>query len=312
MNDIRFYNFDFELLDIENKFTYINWTLKYNDIGTFEAHFPINSKILKMCLENDYLIAVQGDNQAIITGKQAGEKLILYGRTPTWLLNKRVTPKFTKITGTPEEICAKLVTEAFSDVENFEVERFENDFDEISFWRNVYNPTEKVVSECLDRIEAGHKVVADIKNKKWIYKMQLGTEKPVVISEENKNAYNDSYTEDFQDHVSGGWYESYSDADDGTSEWVYIESDKTGIYKWIGVLGGSSQSEAEESLKTRKWKKEIKFETNNVKYGVDYNLGDTVKVQICYGNFKKTLSKRIKGVETIFENGVYTENPIFY
>lgn len=312
MRSIRFYSFNFELLQIENKFTYVNWTKKYNGVGTFEAHFPITTKILKLVLENEYLLAVQGENQAIITGKQVGDKLVLYGREPTWLLTKRVTPKFSKVTGTPEEICADIVTEAFSDVENFVVERYANEFEDINFWRNVYNPTEKVVSECLDRVGAGHLVKADIQNKKWIYKMYMGSEKPLVISSANKNAYNEAYTEDFQDYVNGGWYESYLNDESGTSEWKYIESDKTGIYKWIGVLSGTSESEAKSSLDSRKWKKEISLETKNIKYGTDYLLGDTVKVQVCFGNFKTTISQKIKGVEIIYENGIYTENPMFY
>lgn len=312
MEDIRIYNFDFELLAIENKYTYVSWTLKYNGIGTFEARFSLSSKLVDVCLENDYLIAVQGDKQAIITGKQANDGFILYGRTPTWILSKRVTPKFTQKNGTPEAICASLVTEAFSDVENFEIKRYSGNFDEITFWRNVYNPTEKVVSECLDRIGAGHRVYIDIKNKKWIYEMLMGSDNPLVISSPNKNAYNNSYTEDCQEHCSGGWYESYSEDENGESVWKYIESDKTGIYKWIGVLGGDNLSEAQSSLESRRWKKEISLETKSVKYGVDYNLGDTVKVQVCFGNFKKTLSEKIKGVEIICENGNLTEQPVFY
>ncbi|MBE7053745.1 MAG: hypothetical protein E7391_05650 [Ruminococcaceae bacterium] len=311
MDDIRFYDFDFNLLNIENKASYINWTIKYNGIGTFEAHFPIKSKILKTALETDYLIAVQGENQAIITGKQANEKLVLYGRTPNWLLTKRVTPKFSKITGTPEEISRNIVEDAFSDVENFKTEKYENSFEKINFWRNVYNPTEKVVKECLDRIGAGHMVIADVKNKNWIYKMQMGKVRDLIISSTNKNAYNETYTEDFQDHVNGGWYESYAEDDSGSSQWMYIESDKEGIYKWIGVLGGQSESEAKDSLNSREWEKEISLETKDVKYKKDYFLGDTVKLKVCFGNFKTTISKKVKGVKMEYENGIYTENPIF-
>jgi hypothetical protein len=311
MHDLRFYDFDFNLLAIENKFTYIGFLKKYNGVGTFEAHFPITSKILKLALENEYLLVVWGPHQAIITGKQVNTKLILYGREPTWLLTKRVTPKFSSVTGTPEKICADIVREAFLDVENFEVERYENEFEKIKFWRNVYNPTEKVVSECLDRIGAGHRVYADIKNKKWVYSMQMGSERELIISSANKNAYNDSYVEDFQDHVNGGWYESYTENGDGESEWKFIESPKKGIYRWIGVLGGESENDAKASLDTRKWEKEISVETKNLKFDTDYSLGDTVKLQVCFGNFKTTLTKKVKGVELICENGIYTENPVF-
>ena len=313
MEDIRIYNFDFELLAAENKFTYVNWTLKFNAPGSFEARFPLTSKLVEICLENDYLIAVQGNKQAIITGKQVNDVLVLFGREPTWILTKRVTPKFSKRTGTPEKLCFDIVTEAFSDVDNFTVKRYENNFESIDFWRNVYNPTEKVVSECLDRVGAGHRVYLDIKNKKWIYEMYMGNENnPLIISSPNKNAYNDAYTEDLQDYVNGGWYESYNTDDSGESEWKCIESPKEGIYKWIGVLGGDSESEAQSSLDSKKWEKEIYLDTNGIEYGTDFNLGDTVRVQVCFGNFKKTLSKKIKSVEIITENGITSQQPMFY
>ena len=311
MHDLRFYDFNFNLLAIENKFTYLGFLKKYNGVGTFEAHFPITSKILKLVLENEYLLVLWGSNQAIITGKQVGNKLVLYGREPTWLLTRRVTPKFSTVSGTPEKICADIVRNAFSDVENFVVERFENNFETINFWRNVYNPTEKVVSECLDRAGAGHRVYADIKNKNWVYQVVMGKERELIISSANKNAYNASYVEDFQDHVNGGWYESYSNGNDGEAQWKFIDSPKTGIYRWIGVLGGDSESDAKASLNTRKWEKEISVETKNIKYGKDYSLGDTVKLQVCFGNFKTTVIKKVKGVQMAVENGIYTENPVF-
>ena len=311
MDDLRFYDFNFNLLEIENKAIYINWTIKYNGVGSFEAHFPLKSKILKTVLENDYLILMQGENQAIITGKQANEKLVIYGRTLNWLLTKRVTPKFSKITGTPEEIARNIVNDAFFDVKNFKTEKYENTFEKINFWRNVYNPTEKVVSECLDRIGGGHMIFADIKNKNWVYKMQMGKERPLIISSTNKNAYGETYTEDFQDHVNGGWYESYENDEEGNGVWTYIESDTEPIYKWIGVLGGQCESEAKDSLKTRAWEKEISLETKDVKYKKDYFLGDTVKLKVCFGNFKKTIAKKVKGVKIEYENGIYTENPMF-
>ena len=96
------------------------------------------------------------NNQAIITGKSAFADFTLFGRTPNFILSKRVTPNFTKKEGTIEEICADIVSDAFFDVENFVVKRTSGFTNSINFWRNVYNPTFKVISECLDREKAGH------------------------------------------------------------------------------------------------------------------------------------------------------------
>ena len=194
------------------------------------------------------------------------------------------------------------------DVDNFVVERTSGFTNSINFWRNVYNPTSKVVSECLDREKAGHTVYFDFENKNWVYKALKGKNTDVVFSRGKFNASNISYVEDFKEYVNGGFYE-FIDGETDESSWEEIASDKKGIYKWMGVLGGNSLSDAKDSLLTRKWKKDIKFDVKDMKFNKDYHLGDKVKTEI--GDFKRYDEKYISAVNIWYENANSGEKPVF-
>lgn len=310
MNDIRVYDFDFNLIHIENTFSSVDWVLKFNDIGTFEAHFPINARIVDIAMKNNYLIVAQGDKQAIITGKSAFSDFTLYGRTPNWILSKRVTPNFTGMSGTIESISATIVRRAFSDIDNFVVNNVDGFTNSINFWRNVYNPTSKVVSECLDREKAGHNVYLDFENKNWVYHAIKGRDTTTLFSEGKLNVYNIQYAEDFQEYVNGGFYEVI-DAETGENTWEEIQSAQTGIYKWMGVLSGNTLSDANDSLATRKWNKNIKFETKGMKFDKDYFLGDRVDVKMKIGQFERTDKKYISAVNIWYDNANSGEKPVF-
>lgn len=310
MNDITFYDFDFNPLCIENAYSSVDWVIKLNDIGTFEAHFPINSTVAKVCLENDYVVVTQGDLHAVITGKRAANDFTVYGRTPNWILTKFITPNFTGRNGTIEALSYEIVREAVHSTGRFLYYRVGGFKNKIDFWRNVYNPTFKVISECLARENAGHKVWFEPSSRKWCYKAIKPRDRGLVISKNNLNAYNITYSEDFQNHVNGGFYEVV-DEETGESSWQEIASDKTGIYKWMGILGGDCLTDATESLKTRKWEKDTKVDVKDLKYGVNYNIGDIVTICTEIGDFRKTEKKIVKEVNIWFENGNSGERPVF-
>ncbi|MCH5186254.1 MAG: hypothetical protein J1F64_09050 [Oscillospiraceae bacterium] len=317
MYDIRLYDYEFNLIHIEHSIISVNAVVKYNDIGSFEAHFPVSAGITLKALENPYLVVVMGDLQALITGKQAnGNEFILYGKTVNWILSRRVTHKFTTYKtsfSTNAEILARtLVEKAFDDVENFVLDDMCNIEYSQEFWRNTANQTSEVVKDCLDNAGAGHRVLFDRVNKRWVFGVFVGREIPLIISEANGNAYDSRFSEDIQDYYSSGWYEKIS-ANSDEGEWVQIvkDGDKTGIYKWDGVLYGTSASEGNNSLNNKKWRKITKMQTRNLRFGIDYSLGDIVRVQTEFGEFRQSVKKRIGGVEMWFENNNFGEEPVF-
>lgn len=321
MEDIRLYDFEFNLLHIENDIISAYWTLKYNDIGTFEAHFELGSDIVPILLNNPYIVAVQGDKQAIITGKQTFKDCAVFGRSVNWILTRRTVPKF-KYTELPlpskdaESIARYVVSQAFSDVENFVLGGTIGFSEQDAFWRNKTNPAFDVVKDCLDTVKAGHRVFFDVINKRWVFEVINGSLLDLIVSEANRNAYNTEYAEDLQDYYTEGWYEQEQEEVDGARPdpvWTKIEKDssKSGIYRWETVLSGSVESEAKAALNAKVWEKKIQTKTRDILYGIDYRLGDIVKVQKQVGSFKATFEKQVIGVNLWYENNNVGEQPIF-
>lgn len=327
MADIRIYDWEFNLLHIEPDIISSNWSIYYNDIGTFEAHFDDTSGIVPIVLNNPYLIAVQGDLQAIITSKQAaGREVVLYGRTVNWLLTRRATPQFTandlevegKINSRDVETVARyLVAQAFNDVDNFMLGSMAGFTEQIPFWRNTTNVTADVIKDCLANDNAGHLLRYDIVNKKWVFEVIKGKTLDIVVSEGNCNAYDTEYTDDILNCYTGGWYNYQPESEEGQeqqpAEWMYINGDttKTGIYKWDTVLSCNNESEAASELKKKIRKEKIQTKIRNLVYGIDYNLGDVLKLQKVTGNHRITHEKRITGVNLWYEHEGSGAQPIF-
>ena len=207
MEDIRFYDFEFNLLHIENFFISSNWSFYYSNIGQFEAHFDLDSDTVPIIMNHEYVVVVQGDKAAIVTGKMLAEDLAVFGRTCNWILTRRTTPKFGHRMGTAVTLARNILADAFGDIPNFIVEAGGPESKEIEFWRNTAHPTFEVVKDCLDNDKIGHEVLFDIQNKQWRFRMTRGVFRPLMVSESNRNAYETEYSGDLLDYYTGGWYE---------------------------------------------------------------------------------------------------------
>ena len=312
MEDIRFYNYEFELLHIESNFISSNWQVRYNEVGQFEAHFPLDSEMVRTASENPFLVAVQGKNTAIITGKKAGEDFAIFGRTCNWLLTKRIVPAFTEKTGTVAELACGLAQEAFADTENFACEvcgEFENSF---SFKKEEYLPLFDVISECLNLDGAGHELVFDVEKKQWVLQIRCGRELELLISEDNRNASYGEICEDILERYDVGWYRQKQETEEGqTFVWTSVErSQAQGIYRSECLLSAQTQEEAERELAEKKKNFSLTIESLGVRWRTDYELGDVVRVQVKKGSLVCTGSKRITGVHLWYEEGEIGEQPI--
>lgn len=297
---LRVYNFDFELIYIEPKVKSTSWAIYYNGIGSFEAHLPLNSGLLEITSQNKYLVLCEEDKTAVLTGREIGDELILYGRTANWILEKRIAPKTESITAWAGNICNNLVQNAFSDVLNFAVSA-PPPTEYVTVERSTYKPVSDAVSECLALCGAGHRVDFDITEKKWIFRVCKGTERPLLISEANKNAYDVFASYDILDLADCGYY----------GENGYLQGQNRGIYRWETVLSGESADEATVSLKEKKENAQISLKMRNLKFGRDYNIGDIVRIQILKGNLRTTEKKLISGVRILKKDGFSEEIPIF-
>lgn len=205
ISDIRFFDFNFNLIHTENEFLGSNWTVYYNDIGTFEAHFDLKSDTLPIVMENNFLVAVQGNLSAVVVGKKVSDELVIYGRTCNWLLTKRTTDAFDS-TATIDALLTEKVGQSFSDVTNFEIDTIP-DLPTITASRDDRCEIFSLVQECLQSASLGHTLEFDPVNSLWIFKILKGNENnPIVISTVNRNAYDISTESDLLNLCNQGWY----------------------------------------------------------------------------------------------------------
>lgn len=313
--DIRFYDFEFNLLHIEPSFKSVNWTVYYNRVGNFEAHFDLKSELTKVLFENTYVVAVQGSFAAVVTGKRITNELAVYGRTLNWLIGKRVTPKFGHTTGTAETLTRSFFNDAFYDIAEKERGIFfscESDFTkEFTFWRNTFHPTIDVICDCLEREDGGNELVFLPLEKCWKFRIYKGRELNLVISEDNKNAFDLKYNGDILSLYSDGLYEWVNDETDLTEVGRIVrDAEKEGIYRWECCLDATSEDSAISEVSKKIEKKTVTAKCN-LEYLTDYKIGDIVSVQINRGSLKTTIKKRIKGVKYQCEAGVFEFQPVF-
>ena len=312
MEDIRFYNEQFELLFIEPDFISSNWQVYYNAVGQFEAHFPLDSELVSVAMETPFLVAVQGKNAAVITGKRISEDFALFGRTCNWLLTKRVVPAFEAKAGTAAELVCGLAQDAFSDMENFTCEVCGEFTKQISVEKEDYSPLSEIVTECLNSVNAGHELVFDVKQKRWIFRVYCGKELELVISEDNRNAVSGEICEDVLDVCSAGWYRQKQETEDRQKlVWTRVGSaDAAGVFCWECVLSSQTEEDAVRELSQKKKKLSMAAESLGVCCHTDYELGDVVRVQIKKGTLEYTGKKRIVAVHRWYEEGEVGEQPI--
>ncbi len=142
------------------------------------------------------------------------------------------------------------------------------------------------------------------------------------ITSETHYKNGDKYypVERFDYNCPKGYY-LYSDTSDGKWKvtsikpdtiWVYIgNSAATGAKKWDAVLSGiKTEEEALAEISQLKRIEETETETKSIKYGMEYDLGDIVRVQTEFGEFKKTENKRVSSVHIYFDTDKSGVTPI--
>lgn len=302
------YDFDFNLLLAEPDIIKSRWVIYYNDVGTFEAHLPVTSELVKIISEKQYLVVCEKGFSAIVVGYQLSNELVLYGRTCNWLLSKRITQKFDKNAVYPGDTAAGFVRDAFSDVENFVIGSIA--WGEESEFEKKECKTLEAVRDCLELSNLGHRVVFNKKAKTWEFEVFSGCENDLILSEAHKNAYGTKISRDILDFASCGIYQRKTDNGYERTQ-IQKNGDKTGIYRWEALLYDETEGDAMISLNGLCPEEKISLNAEEVFFGKDYGLGDTVRLQIIKGEYKKTEKRRICGVEISLDKGVYKEQPVF-
>lgn len=293
IQDVRFYDFDFNLVYIISDWVSLNWELKYNGVGTFEMQLPASSPVLKFIKGRGNLIAVQGDKQAIITGIMLDDYITLHGRTPNWLLSKRVVMPFEMGEKKDIETIIRLrMGEAFDISDNLELGALAGGFEVLEEFA-LKSPRDMLtfVTDNLDGTGAGHRLTFEPLKHRWLFEVYRGEEKGIILSQANNNAYYPRYTQDILDKADGICYK-----DKATGGYVTIPATGKGILRWYKIGKADNKADATDELKKLKDNSSLTFETTHIKYGTDYRLGDVFPVETEFGGNKVRKLSRVKSV----------------
>lgn len=286
MEDVRIYDFACNLLHIEHNIASCNWTFYENDIGTFEMHFPLSSKLTKIVAENRYLVAVQGTKQAIVIGQQFLNEGVLYGRSCNWLLTRFciATPFNTdslfdeKIIAAKDAqtVCKYLMEQGMNGVSEFVFE--ENnaaEFDEVFLENSEVVSVFCLVQDVMHQAGGGHRLKLDVAGKRWVFSLTTGKTLPVTLSEDSRNIYETEYCEDRQNLFSGGYYKQKIE-NKGTWD-VYANSPALYNYQSENYATGYRVSLSE---------RETGYESFN-RFGIDFRNGDYIVCKRKDGEWEK-------------------------
>lgn len=189
MQEIKIYDFDFNLLASEFKCISFDWEVRLNSIGSFEGVFTLDSPVYKACSNNEFTVCVQGENQGIVTKTEVkDDRIIVSGKSMNYILEKRVCPPFSSDDYGEElteiEMVSKLVSRYCGDFMEVmpapELEKVKR------FVRIDANPLSVVVSELLGSVNFGYYVNFDVQAKKWVFGFIAPEFTDIVLSRPDK------------------------------------------------------------------------------------------------------------------------------
>lgn len=301
--DIRFYNWERELLCVVPQFESVNFYLYYNEIGTGEIHLNVSCPQAKTILKNDFLVAVVGDIQALVVIKEVVKsELCIYLRTLNWLLTKRVCLPFSeKSRNTAREI-KNCVPEYMTIGQMPTIEEKEETIE-----RTSAQTAFDAIKAMLDTVKMGHEVRMEKTQTgvQWIFNVLPRRKTEILLSEDVKNVCEASFSIDALEYASSGYYLK-------NDEWTKIAKDnKSGIYEFETILESENKADAKEELRKKVLKRTSQGKMRNLEFGKDYNLGDEVTMKYKRGDFALTTVYRISGIHIAYEAAGKSEEPVF-
>ena len=303
MSDVFFYDFDFGIKGVFPKHISLNITKKYAGYGTFEVHFSRKeTSLIDILSSEEYLLVDCEHGQAVVTGWRIDEDIAVFGKTPEWLMTKRVISDFSRLSEKSEKIAYSAVTDGMGDfVENSAEKGIGETRDyEISAPKTVYD----VVCEALEGEKTGFRLYADFDEKAFRFEVYKGDETDVIFSETLKNAQRMNYTKEMENRATGGvWFEKTET--DGTRKWVKTDDgENSGARRWNAILKGiKTDCEAESEVKKLAPSEQIECKVRRLEFEKDYRLGDVVTLQFEYEGLRKVLKRRICAVEISSDGG---------
>lgn len=294
--DIRFYDFGLNLLYIlppavgDCGYISINTTQELAGDGAVEIEYR-DSVLEGIIADNEANVIVSWRGfDGFLTGYiNEGESRRLMGMSLCGLLHRFAVPPQTEKSATAEEL-ARAAVSAYAP--------FLTLGKSAGFTEKSTHSTDKYMlgSEYMKQLfgqSGGWRIYADYKAKKLVFECIKPAYNPLMLSEKNLNAYEFAENYSNKELATGGWYAQKQD--EGDPVWTYIAADaqKTGINKIDAVLSAQDAQEAAEELAKKRAEYTLTAKTRGVRAGVDYSIGDVVRVQ----KGRHTVRKLVSGVD---------------
>lgn len=296
MSDIRIYNFEFELMGIlpEEQCSSINYKKEFNGIGSFEIDF-CSDRIADLIEENiDVLFLEYEDFQGYFTGYlyKENSNYKVFGKSLNGLLHKRVIPKHGSVNTTHVYHVVRTYYDFLvvpdGDAETIDSKNFET---------TKYLSGDKFVSELLSIVDAGYRIYADKIQKKFVFRVLGKNDSDLVLCDQNLNAYAFEFSYDNKELASCGCYEEKTTQIINNEEvisyeprYIFSDESKQGIYRDEILLESTSSAAREVELYNKKAIHKMNCATKRVRYGVDYQLGDIVRIQYKNSTVRKMIT----------------------
>lgn len=332
------------------------WVQRFQDTGEFELYLPATKELfllftdgmLFITRENDEQHAMKIESVQLTTDEEAGDHLIISGRSVECILEQRIILKQTTLAGQADEIIYDLIR-----INAIEPEGVGNTLKEMRKISELSVDTRKISDSQIQIQLDGESLLETIRNicistdmgfrliftgSGFLFQLYHGLDRtlyqtensPVIFSSEFENLGNTEYSYDMTTYYNliheGGEGEG-SDRMHAT----VIESDQIkGLYlreKYVQAETISSTTEdgqmnsseylqilkqrAEANLRQSKVTRKFSGEildTGMYEFGKDYGLGDTVSIVNQYGISGTAIVTEITEVED--ETG-YTLTPTF-
>ena len=306
-DDIKFYDFGLNLLYIlppaakDYGYISINTTKELAGDGALEIEYRAD-ELLDIITEHEANVIVSWHGFCgFLTGYiNEGENRRLLGMSLEGLLHRFAVPPQKEKSATAEEL-ARAAVEAYAPWLTLG--------ETAGFTEESLHSTDKYMlgSDYMKELfgeTGGYSVRADFTAKKLIFECIKPEYNPLMLSEKNLNAYDFEESYSNKELATGGWYAEKQDEGDAVWKYIAANSEKAGINKIDAVLSAQTAKEAAEELEKKRAEYTLTAKVRGIKAGIDYKLGDIVRVQ----KDKSAVRKLVSGID-MWQEAEFGEEP---
>ena len=314
-------------------YTSCNVQQDFNGNGSFEIVFhDVELKKLVTEKKSELLFVKWGRFAGFLTGYQWSDtEHHLYGMHVNGLLKNFVVPADeNEEEVNAETLVLKTLNRVNEGAEWLIISESKGWNEKVSFPKSNYTPLDTWLQELLQQIGWGYEITVDFARKLFVFSLHKPAENKLILSLNNLTAHTFVETFDNKTYANGGWYavdvetEQEKLGEDGypvkdengdivmetitVKEWRHITNGEPlfGILCRDVVLSATTDVEAENELKTFQNTDDMTAETANVRLGIDYKIGDVVRIQ----NEDGTTVKRLVSGVNWWQEQSYNEKPI--